>query len=147
MYWFYSRNGYFIVTQLRNYSTSTKVTKTIFTFSGKAISLGPNPKKNELSSFTGYWDIRPERQAPKGLNSYFFHFTLFLFLFLFFLCVVHHITGRKYRAIKLNFCGLIGERISFQGTLNGYIRSRGFRKRGYKPKIYFIEFLGLEKNY
>ena len=27
----------------------------------------------------------------------------------------------------------------------GFLRSGGFGKRGYKPKIYFIEFLGLER--
>ena len=105
------------------------------------------PEKNELSSFTGYWDIRPERQAPKGLNSYFFHLVLFYFFFLKIGVVVHHITGRRYQAIKLIFCVHIGEWISFQGTPNGNIRSRGFGKRGYKPKIYFIEFLGLDKKY
>ena len=36
-------------------------------------------EKNELSSCTGYWDIWPEPQAPKGLNSYFFHFISFCF--------------------------------------------------------------------
>ena len=80
MYWFYSRNGYFMVTQLRNYSTTTETTMTKFTLSCKPIYLGSNPKKNEFSSVTGYWDIRPERQAPKGLNSYFFSFH-FVFIF------------------------------------------------------------------
>ena len=137
MYCHRSRNRYFMVTKLRNYSATAEATMTKFKLSSKAISLGANPKK-ELSRYTGYWDIRPERQAPKGLNSYFFHFISFrfLFLFLFFLkimCFVHHITGRRYRAIKLIFCIRIEERRAFQETLNEYIQSRGFGNRGYKP--------------
>ena len=45
MYWYRSRERYFVVTQLRNYSTTTKATMTTFTFSYRAISLGANPKK------------------------------------------------------------------------------------------------------
>ena len=45
MYWFYSRNGNFLVTQLRNYSTTTEATMTTFTFSCKAISPGSYLKK------------------------------------------------------------------------------------------------------
>ena len=83
MYCYRSRNGYFMVRKLRNCSTTTEATMTTFTCSCRAISLGANPKK--LSSFTGYWDIRPERQAPKGLNSYFFHLVLFYLFFLLFI--------------------------------------------------------------
>ena len=78
MYCHRSRNQYFMVKKLRNYSTTAEATMTKFKLSCEAISLGGNPN-NELSSYTGYWDIWPERQASKGLNSYFFHF-FFIFV-------------------------------------------------------------------
>ena len=45
MYCHRSRDRYFMVTKLRNYSTTTETTMTKFTLSSKAISLGANPKK------------------------------------------------------------------------------------------------------
>ena len=53
------------------YSTATEVTMIKFTVLRKATSLR-TILINELSRYTGYWDIWPERQAPKGLNSFFF---------------------------------------------------------------------------
>ena len=52
-YCYRSRNQYFMVTKLRNYSTTAEATMTKFKLSSKAIYLGGNPK-NELSICTGY---------------------------------------------------------------------------------------------
>ena len=45
MYCYRSRERYLMVTQLRNYSTTTEATITTFTFSYIAISLSANPEK------------------------------------------------------------------------------------------------------
>ena len=45
MYCHRSRNQYFMVTKLRNYSTTAEATMTKFKLSSKAIYLGGNPKK------------------------------------------------------------------------------------------------------
>ena len=45
MYCHRSRNQYFMVTKLRNYSTTAKATMTKFELSSKAIYLEGNPKK------------------------------------------------------------------------------------------------------
>ena len=64
--------------------------------------------KNELSSYTGYWNIRPERQALMELNSYFFHFVLFHFvsfrftLFLFFLNIGVRCPSHNWSKISSN---------------------------------------------
>ena len=52
-YCYRSRDQYFMVTKLRNYSTTAEATMTKFKLSSEAIYLGGNPKK-ELSSCTGY---------------------------------------------------------------------------------------------
>ena len=44
-YCYRSRNQYFMVTKLRNYSTTAEATMTKFKLSSKAIYLGGNPKK------------------------------------------------------------------------------------------------------
>ena len=44
-YCYRSRNQYFMVTKLRNYSTTAEATITKFKLSSKAIYLGGNPKK------------------------------------------------------------------------------------------------------
>ena len=65
----------------RNYATTQQLLKLRWQNLHRHVkqSLLVPTQKNELSSFTGYWDIRYERQAPKGLNYYFFHFTLFYY--------------------------------------------------------------------
>ena len=45
MYCYRSRDRYFMVRQLRNYSTTTETTMTKFSLLRKAIPLGTNPKK------------------------------------------------------------------------------------------------------
>ena len=45
MYCHRSRNPYFMVTKLRNYSATAEATMTKFKLSSEAISLGGNPKK------------------------------------------------------------------------------------------------------
>ena len=45
MYCHRSRNRYFMVTKLRNYSATAEASMTKFKLSSKAISLGANPKK------------------------------------------------------------------------------------------------------
>ena len=44
-YCYRSRNQYFMVTKLRNYSTTAEATMAKFKLSSKAIYLGGNPKK------------------------------------------------------------------------------------------------------
>ena len=131
-YCYRSRNQYFKVTKLRNYSTTAEATMTKFKLSSKAIYLGGNPEK---MNFLAVQLLRYSTWTASPKRAKFLLFS-FLFLFLFFLKImgiVHHITGRWYRAIKLIFCTHIRDRRAFQGTLNGYIQSRGFGNRGYKP--------------
>ena len=101
MYCHRSRDRYFMVTEttqlLNNY---WNYDDEIYTVMWSNLSRCQH-KKNELSSFTGYWDIRPERQAPKGLNSYFFHFTFFLF-FVFCFCSSWNCPSHNWSKVSSN---------------------------------------------
>ena len=105
-----------MVTKLRNYSATAEATMTKFKLSSKAISLGGNPRKINFLAIqvTEIFDLNGKLQ--KGLNSYFFLSLCFCFCFFYcvfvlpeIMCFVHHITGRRYRAIKLIFCIRIEE--------------------------------------
>ena len=76
-------------------------------------------RKNELSSYTGYWDIRLEWQAPKGLN-YFFFFSFLSFLNIGIRCPGHIIWSKL-----LSNRADIEEWMKRYRTLTWFIRFRG----------------------
>ena len=74
-YCYRSRNQYFMVTKLRNYSTTAEATMTKIKLSSKAIYLGGNPKKMNFLAIqaTEIFDLNGISKRAK--------FLLFSFLF------------------------------------------------------------------